>query len=951
MVTFGSEIAMETTKFLEDALADDGLYCIFASNKKIDRRVQKFFTSVADLVDSAKDLDNQGYDVYFALSTFKEDKSRKVDNVKYVKTFFLDLDCGPSKEFANQRDALTALQQFCKTNLLPRPTLINSGRGVHVYWVLKESVCLDDWLPVAERLKALCNKNKFLADPAVTADAARVLRVPKTHNYKPDDPVEVSFIGATDSVLVDFDSFSLLLGGDLIPVPAKRIEGANAMMHAALENQDFKFKRIVERSGMDKGCLQIYDALTKPNEVSEPIWRGMLSILKACSDGTRERAHQISKGYIGYDAEETDAKWDKLTSDKRYTCNKFEEHKPETCLACPNRAKFRSPLQLGKLIKEAVEEDNVVQEPALDLPNSPVNTYVIPKYPFPYLRGANGGVYLHTKDSEGNEDEKLIYRNDIYVVQRVIDPEIGEQIAIRLHLPKDGVREFTLPLTAVGAKDELRKQLAMRGVAVPFVDDLMKYLLTWINELQETTVAQKAHRQFGWVGDGVDAFVLGNQVITKDGVEFNPPSAQTAGLFPAFEPKGTLEEWKELMQFYNRPGFELHQYIICAGFGSILMHFMGGIACSAMHVHSKDSGLGKTTAMYASATIWGNPKQLVLDEQDTHNSKMLRSEILHNLPLYIDEMTNTSPEDLSTLAYQFTSGKQRARMVSGSNTERLRGEPWSLVAITTGNTSAIERISLRKENPSAEAQRILEVQADKIFKSPDTKEETDAFSAKLGKCYGHAGPIFIRYLMDNPDQIFPMIKEVQLRLDKEAAMASENRFWSAGGAVNVAGGIMAQRLGLIPYDMGGIAKFIVDRFKENKRRVGDMAVSLEQTLNEYINEHYDNILKIKSTSDLRKQDGSAMDSLIQPDAIPRGKMVARYETDVKKLYLIPKPFRIWCGKQQINYGSFVNELVKNMGAKRAKVRLGKGTHFQMKGQDVIIVQMGDDDEAGNTADV
>ena len=134
----------------------------------------------------------------------------------------------------------------------------------------------------------------------------------------------------------------------------------------------------------------------------------------------------------------------------------------------------------------------MVQEPALDLPNSPVSTYVIPKYPFPYLRGANGGVYLHTKDSEGNEDEKLIYRNDIYVVQRVIDPEIGEQIAIRLHLPKDGVREFTLPLTAVGAKDELRKQLAMRGVAVPFIDDLMKYLLTWINELQETTVAQKA---------------------------------------------------------------------------------------------------------------------------------------------------------------------------------------------------------------------------------------------------------------------------------------------------------------------------------------------------------------------------------------------------------------------------------------------------------------------------
>ena len=169
---------------------------------------------------------------------------------------------------------------------------------------------LDDWLPVAERLKSLCASNKFLADPAVTADAARVLRVPRTHNYKPDVPVQVDFIGSTDSALVDFDAFSLLLGADMIPVPTKRIEGADAMLHAALENQEFRFKRIIERSKDGKGCAQIFNALKEPNNVSEPIWRGMLSVLKACSDGNRERAHAISKGYDGYDPQETDAKWD-----------------------------------------------------------------------------------------------------------------------------------------------------------------------------------------------------------------------------------------------------------------------------------------------------------------------------------------------------------------------------------------------------------------------------------------------------------------------------------------------------------------------------------------------------------------------------------------------------------------------------------------------------------------
>ena len=89
-----------------------------------------------------------------------------------------------------------------------------------------------------------------------------------------------------------------------------------------------------------------------------------------------------------------------------------------------------------------------------------------------------------------------------------------------------------------------------------------------------------------------------------------------------------------------------------------------------------------------------------------------------------------------------------------------------------------------------------------------------------------------------------------------------------------------------------------------------------------------------------------------PDALPRNKLVARYEPDVRKLYLIPKPFRVWCGQQQINYGAFVNDLVKNLGAKRDKVRLGRGTPFQTKGQDVIVVQLTEDaDEEGSSEDV
>jgi DNA primase len=209
---------METAIFLKEALPESGSYCVFASNTSADRRSQQFFDSVDDVVDVAQDLDTKGYDVYFALASFKEAKSRKVDNVQHLKSFFLDLDCGPSKDFVSQTEALAQLKMFCKQLQLPRPLLINSGRGIHVYWVLSEAVPLDDWLPVALRLKQLCAENNFLADPAVTADAARVLRIPRTHNYKPEIPAEVDFVGTHLPTLVDFDLFSRLLGNDLIPV-------------------------------------------------------------------------------------------------------------------------------------------------------------------------------------------------------------------------------------------------------------------------------------------------------------------------------------------------------------------------------------------------------------------------------------------------------------------------------------------------------------------------------------------------------------------------------------------------------------------------------------------------------------------------------------------------------------------------------------------------------------
>ena len=931
---------MQTKDFLQRVLHSEGWYCLLALKPKQNRRVQQFYESINELIDAAREFDSSGYDTYFALATFKENNSRRVDNVARIQSFFLDLDCGPSKDFVDQEEALTALRGFYKELHLPKPLVISSGRGIHVYWCLEESVILEDWYPVAERLKQLCAEHKFAADPAVTSDAARVLRIVRTHNHKTDPPTQVLQFGVDVPPLVNFDKFSELLGAGSVALPNKlKLQPDTALMQKLMGNNDTKFKNILEKV-KDGGCRQIELLTLHQDTCSEPMWRAGLSIAKFCSDADKA-IHHISKKHPDYSPEKTVEKVNLIKGP--YLCTKFDEYNPDICPHCPNWHKVRSPISLGTEVVEAEEADNVVEAPVANRPNSQLQVYTIPQYPKPYFRGTNGGVYVRTSGPDGTVDEKLIYHNDFYVVKRIVDSEIGESIVLRLHLPRDGVREFTVPLTSVTSREELRKAVSMHGIVIDKPDELMRYTATWVNELQTTTMADEAHRQFGWTSKDMKSFVIGDREIFADRTEFNPASSATAALFPHMVPKGSLEGWKEMINFYNRDGFELHQYVIGTSFGSVLMEMLP-IHCSMMHLHSGGTGFGKTTVMEAGLSVWGDPEELLLYEKDTHSIKMHRGEVYHNLPMYMDELTQMQkdPDAVSDLAYQIVSGKQRRRMVGSANAERVTGLSWNLIAVSSGNASLVEIVRGAKETPEAEAQRILEVKVRQMFSGSQSKAETDAFSYQIKQNYGFAGEIFVRYVMQNLEEIREFLLAVQQKIDMDAGLSAKNRFWSAGAACTMTALHICNKIGLLQYDTKLIYRWIVKVLVQNRDMADDMITSAEQILNSYIYENWNNILQIRSTDDLRKQRDTGVDSLIVPDKDPRIQLVARYETDVNKLYLLPKPLRQWCAKQQINYSSLIQEFMEQLGGKKDKVRLGKGTHMKLKSQDVIVVDFSAD---------
>ena len=126
-------------ELLSRILAPQGYYCLVGLKKDTPPK-QSFYETLEDVESEAKNLLSNDYDTYFACATFKEPYKRTQVNATWFKSFFLDIDCGKGKPYANQSEAILALKEFCTRTKLRVPTLVLSGSGVHVYWILSEAI-------------------------------------------------------------------------------------------------------------------------------------------------------------------------------------------------------------------------------------------------------------------------------------------------------------------------------------------------------------------------------------------------------------------------------------------------------------------------------------------------------------------------------------------------------------------------------------------------------------------------------------------------------------------------------------------------------------------------------------------------------------------------------------------------------------------------------------------
>lgn len=916
---------MNAYEFLTKILPPTGHFFIATLQQGAERPYFKhaLCESPAHAAQMALHLDAQGEQVYHACAAYREPsidvdwtdpktgvtttkkRQRVQKNVQSVRAFWLDLDVEPDNpaKYPSQSAAITAVAAFLKSTGLPVPMFVSSGYGVHVYWPLVEPVQPAQWHACAALLKGLTQASGLITDPSRTSDSASVLRPPGTHNRKGGSVVPVEVL--RDAAPVAFSEFHAAVvvacrGAQVEPPkpPVMQKGGVNEQFMIPSDYPESSAGPIAEK------CQQIRAVRDTKGNVPEPVWYGAIQILFHTVE-SETVIHEWSCGHPAYTPEETGRKINQIRSMGPTTCKTFSDRNPDGCLGCPFAGKITSPIQLGVAVKP-------LAAPVIEaMPGIPETRVEIPNPPDPFVRSKDG-VFCEVADGA----IVRVHPYDIFPTELMWDEHVGfETATVRHFLPLEGWKEFNLPTYLVERPVDFLQHVRKHHVKPGDGKLLVKYMSAYLEEIQKRRNLRKLYMCMGWKEEDGGGFVLGQKLYTRDGKVLEAGmSAKVSGSLRGFHAKGDLKLWSNATRVLGMPGMEAHAFSLCLGFGAPLLKLTGyrGVTFSMLG----ETNGGKSTVALWAQSIYGYPNDLALAHDDTALARLERIGLYSNLPVYIDESSRMDPKAVAELAYSFTRGEGRKRLKADSSERSALG--WSTFLITSTNQSLQSKLEAEKTNSRAEAVRVFE------YEVPVYEHMVPAWkqiNPMILENYGHAGEVFVHWIAQNSARVEHDIKKLAEHLETVSGAKGEERFWLAGCACTIYGGMIAKMLGLIQFDPTKLIDWVVQTLRRLRVVVSDGRTDEVGVLGMYLDENAHSRIVVGG--------GHPNSGMQQVFIAPRGPLTARLELDTRMIYVSRTHIKQWLTKQGEDYTRTKQHLMSIGLLKSADARkvLGAGTDY------------------------
>lgn len=352
------------------------------------------------------------------------------------------------------------------------------------------------------------------------------------------------------------------------------------------------------------------------------------------------------------------------------------------------------------------------------------------------LRQPEGWIYSDKGISVIDEKKYapvMVCRTPIIITQRLRSMETGEE-KIEVAFKRDGQWNRAIyPRSTIFTS---RGITALADLGCTVTSENAKHIVKFLSalEAENIDIIKKADSTgtFGWQSG--KRFIPGHD---KDIVLDIDPSQR--GMAAAYCQNGTMKDWMDTMKPHRER--DKFRFILAASFTAPLLRI---IKQRIFFVYNwGGSKGGKTAALKAALSAWGDPERLMVNFNATQVGLERTASFYCDLPLGIDErqLAGNNQNSLEKIVYMISSGTGKIRGAKSGGIQAL--QTWRTVALATGE----EPLSTETSQTGVST-RVLE-----IYGGPfDDERDASVMHQKSGMNCGWAGPAFIGMLLHTDER-------------------------------------------------------------------------------------------------------------------------------------------------------------------------------------------------------
>jgi len=202
----------------------------------------------------------------------------------------------------------------------------------------------------------------------------------------------------------------------------------------------------------------------------------------------------------------------------------------------------------------------------------------------------------------------------------------------------------------------------------------------------------------------------------------------------AYNPAGTFDAWKDMVRD-NRLRSKF-RFVLAASFAAPLLRILRQRIMMVYNWGGSKSG--KTAALKAALSVWGDPSRLMFSFNSTNVAIERMAALYCDLPLGIDErqLAGGNQQNIERLVYMIAEGKGKNRGAKTGGLQQM--QTWRTICIGTG-----EEPIARNTSQTGVSTRVLE-----LYGGPFSDEREASMIHQLSEeNFGWAGPEFVRHVL------------------------------------------------------------------------------------------------------------------------------------------------------------------------------------------------------------